>query len=74
MDPSCELAELLQRERELAARGLQDLGDGARVGPELRLREAKRERERDETLLGPVVEIPLQTAALFVSGGDDPAA
>ena len=38
----------------------------------LRLREPQRERQRDEPLLGAVVEVPLEPAPRFVAGLDDP--
>ena len=74
MDAARELAQLLEREGELLARAGEDLGRRRRVGVELRLREAQRERERDEPLLRAVVEVALELPARVVAGRDDPRA
>ena len=75
MDPAGELAQLLDRELELR-RGLIRRGDrlGVLAGPsgEPSPDAAQRERDRDEPLLGAVVEVALQPAALLVGRLDDP--
>ena len=57
---------------------LRDSGDESPVGVELVFEmgagELQRERERDESLLGAVVQVALEPAPLSVAGGDDPHA
>ena len=74
MDPARELAELFERLRKLV-RGLAEetirlLG----VVLDARLREAEHERERDEPLLGAVMEVALEAAPLDVAGLDQAGA
>jgi hypothetical protein len=71
MDPAGELAKLLQTERELFTRPRKQVRRGLRVSRELRLGEAKTESERDEALLGTVVEVSLETPPLGIAGLDD---
>ena len=71
MDPAGELTELLQAERELVARLRDQLRRGCRIVGQPRLGNAKPERERDQTLLRAVVEVPLQPPPLGVAGLDD---
>ena len=63
MDAASELAQLVERGGELLARGLEHRLGRRRVAADLRLGEAQRERERDEPLLGAVVEVPLEPAS-----------
>ncbi len=73
MDAARELAQLRHRVLQLVDRlrrarpRLQD----PTLGAEPQLRRAQLERERDEALLGAVVDVPLDPAALLVPGGDD---
>src|SRR5919204_1774620 len=73
MDPAGELAELAQRQIELAP-GLLELLDRAGVIGELPLQGDQLQRERDEALLSPVVEVALEAAPLALSGLDDAGA
>ena len=70
MDAARELAQLGERHRELLA----DLVDGARepAVAEPRLEHPQVQRERDELLLGAVVEVALDPPARVVGGLDDP--
>ena len=71
MDAARELAQLLDRLLEAVGSARQyflDLRPGAR---ELPLGNAEVERERDEPLLRPVVEVALDPAARFVRRRDD---
>src|SRR5207247_10272113 len=70
MDAARELAELFEGDRELTPGPRKQLFRGRWIGGELRLGEAERDRERDESLLGAVVEVALEPAPLLVSGGD----
>ena len=74
MDAARELAQLPDRELRLLAR----LGDQPRrdrgIALELGLGEPERERQRDQPLLGAVVEVALDPPALGVGGVDDPLA
>ena len=74
MDAARELAQLLERQCELGARAVEDLRGVARIRRELRLREAQRQRQRDESLLRAVVEVALQPASLSGLGPDDAGA
>ena len=65
--PACQLAQFLQRGGEFV------LGDrqqplGLRPGRELPAEDGQAHRERDEPLLGAVVQVALETAALLVGG------
>ena len=65
-----ELAQLLQRRRQLLLRR----GEQARlvgVGREVHGEEPELDRERDEPLLGAVVQVALEPPALGVAGADD---
>jgi hypothetical protein len=72
VDPLSELSQLLERLRELV-RGDRDvlLGLVRRVA-DLRLREPQADRQRNQPLLGAVVQVPLQPAPLGVARLDDP--
>ena len=73
MDPAGQLAQLLDREPRLLAR----LGDQRRGGGRVvdaRLRQPERERQGDQPLLGAVVQVTLDPAALGVAGGEDAGA
>ena len=71
MDPACELARLLERRRDFAPR-LLDLRPRLRIVVQPLFQEAQLERERDEPLLCPVVEVPLQPLSLLAGRFDDP--
>ncbi len=71
MDPTSELTELLEPERQLVARLRDQLRRGRRVLGEPRPGDAKPERERDQPLLRTVVEVPLEPPPLGVAGLDD---
>ena len=68
-----ELAQLVERERELDRRR----GRGPRERRRDRSRAASPRAEgtgqRDQALLRAVVQVPLEPASLDVAGGDDPA-
>ena len=71
MDPARELAQLVGGEPQLlaharrAARG---------VGLERGLEHLEVEPDREQAVLGAVVEVALEPAARLVGGGDDPRA
>jgi hypothetical protein len=69
VDPARELAQLLERVRELL-----DGAEQHRVLVVTPGREPERERERDEPLLGAVVEVALQAPPLLVAGSHDAGA
>ena len=71
MQAAGQLAQLLQRELQLLRRPGEQLLRRVGIGAELGLRQAQRERERDEPLLGAVVQVPLEPAALGVGGLDE---
>jgi hypothetical protein len=72
MDAVRELAQLGDRLTELCLGFVEARHELAiLVGSELRAEEAQREREPDETLLGAVVEVALEPAALGITGLDD---
>src|SRR3954468_6477405 len=72
MDAPRELAQLLPRALQLAPRGLEQPGRRGRVGLGLALRHAELERQRHEPLLGAVVEVALEPAALAHRHLDEP--
>lgn len=65
MEPTRQLAELLDRERELLARGGEQVRRGAWVLVKSRLNDLQLERQRDEPLLRPVVKVALETPPLY---------
>ncbi len=68
-----ELAQLVDRERDLGERTVERVtGALWRRRAELVLGVAQREPDRDESLLGAIVKVALDPAALGVAGGDDP--
>ena len=73
MDPARDVAQLLERRRDLAARLLEPR---ARVGVvvQLALEQAQLERQRHEPLLRAVVEVALEALALLLAGLDHPRA
>ena len=70
MDAARELPELLERHGQPSLAPVRISGDLGGVRPRLRLRQPQRQRERHETLLGAVVEVPLEPPALLVRGGN----
>ena len=71
MDPARELAQLLERLRELVAGGRHELLRQRRVGVDAALDHPQLERDGDEPLLCAVVEVALQPPPFGVAGGDD---
>ena len=72
MDAARELAELADGELQLADRvGQHVVQLGAELAAEPLLRSPQLEGERDEPLLGAVVEVALDPPPLVVAGGDD---
>ena len=70
MQAACDIAELVERGADLLAGGVDSrlrLG----VVRELAAEQLQLERERDQPLLGPVVEIALEPLALLLPGLDD---
>ena len=67
MQTARKLSEFLERCCELLAGGGEDLGGAAWVGRDPGLREPQGKRQRDESLLRAVVEIPLEPAPLRVN-------
>ena len=74
MDPAGELAQLVERRAQLGVGLAEQLGGAVGLGAERGSRELQREPEREQPLLGAVMQIALEPAALLVSGGDDPRA
>ena len=70
MDAARELAQLGERDRELLADLVDRAGEPGVDQP--RLEHPQVERERDELLLGAVVQVALDPAARVVGGLDDP--
>ena len=66
-----KLAQFLERERELLPRAGEDARGRLGLRTKLRLGEPERERQRDEPLLGTVVEIPLESPPLCVGSLDE---
>ena len=71
MEAARKLAELLERERKLFPRPAEDLRRRLGIDPEPGLGEPEGERERDEALLGAVVEVPLEPPPLGVGRVDE---
>src|SRR4051794_41830416 len=71
MDSARELAQLLQRLRELVAGRADELLRERWVVADAALDHPQLERDRDESLLRAVVEVALEPAPLRVAGGDD---
>ena len=71
MDAARELAQLLQRVRELVARGGHELLGLGGIAADVRADHPQLQRERDEPLLRAVVQVALEPAALGVAGRDD---
>ena len=69
MDPAGDFTQLLEAERELVAAS-EISAPAARGSRELGLGDAEVERERDEPLLRPVVQVPLEPPPLGVTGLD----
>ena len=74
MEAAHELADLLERERELGLRRVDQLRHLGRIGLEAALDQVQMERDGHEPLLGAVVQVALDAAPLGVAGGDDPRA
>src|SRR5436189_3369138 len=72
MDPARELAQVPERDRQLFGRVLEQLLRGRRRVLRPLARQPQRERERDEPLLGTVVQVPLESTALGVLRLDEP--
>ena len=74
VDAAREVAQLLEREVRLLPRAADQLGSLRVALLGTSLRHAQIEGERDEPLLGAVVEVALDAPPLAVGGGDDPRA
>src|SRR3954466_15364298 len=74
MDAPRELAELRERAVELAPRGVERAPAELGIVRELAPRQAELERQRDEPLLGAVVQVALEAAALAHRDLDEPGA
>jgi hypothetical protein len=74
VDPAGELAQLLERTRELLLRGGDHLARPVGGLADLVLGDPKGEAERDEALLGAVVQVALQPPPLLHAGLHDPRA
>ena len=74
MQPACEIAQLLERPLQLG-RGLDEqLACLLRGVRQLGQRDPKLDGERDQPLLGAVVQVALEPPASLVGGTDDPCA
>ena len=74
VDAASELAQLVEGGAQLAVGLGEELGGAVRVGAELRAGELERQPEREQPLLGAVVEVALEPPSLLVAGADDPFA
>ena len=72
MEPAREVAELLAGQRELLDRLVDERGGLGVVEPALQ--RAQQERDRDDALLGPVVEGPAELRAGGVAARHEPGA
>ena len=71
MDPARELAQLLERLRELVGRRRDELLRQRGVGTDAVVDHPELERDGDEPLLRAVVEVALQPPPLRVARGDE---
>ena len=69
MDPAGDVAQLLERQRDLAPRRGERVAR-LRLVRELPVEQAQLERQRDQPLLGAVVQVPLEPLALLLAGFD----
>ena len=74
MEAADELADLFERERQLGLRRRDQLRHLGRIGLEPALDQVQVQRDGHEPLLGAVVQVSLDAAALGVARGDDPGA
>ena len=74
MDAARELAQLRERGVELVAGALEQLVGRERVLVQLRARDPDVERHRHEPLLGAVVQVALEPAALLEADAEHPLA
>jgi hypothetical protein len=72
VEPFREPPRLVERLVDIPPRIRETLGGTREAGR--RLRELELDRERDEALLQPVVELALQAAPVGVDGADEPRA
>jgi hypothetical protein len=73
VEPASDLAKLVERRGHLSSRLLDPLPRSS-IPSELFLEQAEVQRERDQPLLGPVVEVALQALTFTPRGLDDPRA
>ena len=71
MDAAGQLAQLLERVRELGAGPAEELSRGVGIARQPGLSEPQRKRERDEPLLRAVVQVAFEPPAFGVAGLDD---
>ena len=71
VDAARQLPELLERVGQLVARGRRELLRLGGIAPDVGAEHPQLERERDEPLLGAVVQVALEPAPLGVAGRDD---
>src|SRR4051794_29253540 len=71
MNPARELPKLLERDRQLARCAAEQFLCRGRVGSELGLDEAQADGQRDEALLGAVVQVALEAPPRFVARRDE---
>ena len=72
MDAVRELAQLVDRCRQLGGRRRDERLRCLRIGPDSWAEQAKLHAERDEPLLRAVVQVSLEPTALLIAGADDP--
>ena len=73
VDPSSDLTELVERRGYLSSRLVDPLHRRS-IPSELFLEQPEVQREGDQPLLGPVVEVALQALTFTLRGLDDPRA
>ena len=71
MQTARQLAQLVERERQLLTGVFEQRASGRGVLVQLVQRDAEAERQRDDPLLCAVVQVALEPAPLDVAGGDD---
>ena len=74
VDPLCKLRRVGERLLHVASHLLEELLRRSRIGVQQSIRQLQVDRERDQPLLGPVVELALDQAPVGIGGEDEPLA
>ena len=70
MQPAGQVAQLLESRRQVLLRRIDRIAGHSRLSLQLRLRDPQVERDRDQSLLRAVVQVPLEPPALRVARPD----